>query len=69
MLDRSPQAHRNFSDAFGVYGQLIYAPSQYQVCSDNSQTYALEAANAELRHYLARLARHSRCFSRSHVAL
>jgi IS1 family transposase len=30
---------------------------------DKSQTYSVEADNAELRPYLARLARRSRCFS------
>ena len=37
--------------------------------SDKSQTYSVEAENAELRHYLARLARKSRCFSRCIHAL
>jgi len=37
--------------------------------SDKSQTYSVEAENAELRHYLARLARKSRCFSRCILAL
>ena len=36
---------------------------------DKSHTYAVEADNAELRHYLARLVRRSRCFSRSIHAL
>ena len=31
---------------------------------DKSETYSVEGNNAELRHYLARLARRSRCFSR-----
>ena len=37
--------------------------------NDKSQTYSVEADNAELRHYLARLVRKSRCFSRSLHAL
>ncbi|MBP9502950.1 MAG: IS1 family transposase [Candidatus Promineofilum sp.] len=36
---------------------------------DKSETYSVEAGNAELRHYLARLGRKSRCFSRSIKAL
>ena len=36
---------------------------------DKSETYSVEACNAELRHYLARLARKSRCFSRYVTAL
>jgi hypothetical protein len=36
---------------------------------DKSETYRVEEMNAELRHYLARLARKSRCFSRCIAAL
>jgi hypothetical protein len=36
---------------------------------DESQTYSVEAVNADLRHYLARLGRRSRCFSRCIRAL
>ena len=36
---------------------------------DKSQTYSVEGDNAELRHYLARLGRKSRCFSRCIDAL
>jgi len=36
---------------------------------ENSTTYSVEGDNAELRHYLARLARKSRCFSRCPYAL
>ena len=69
MLDESPQAQQYYSDAFGVYDQLIYDPGQHQALPDKSQTYSVEGCNAELRHYLARLARRSRCFSRCLDAL
>jgi hypothetical protein len=36
---------------------------------DKSETYSVEGTNADLRHYLARLARRSRCFSRCLNAL
>jgi hypothetical protein len=36
---------------------------------DKSHTYSVEGTNADLRHYLARLARRSRCFSRCMEAL
>ncbi len=36
---------------------------------DKSETYSVEGANADLRHYLARLRRKSRCFSRCEQAL
>ena len=34
-----------------------------------SETYSVEGGNADLRHYLARLGRQSRCFSRCFEAL
>ena len=36
---------------------------------DKSETYRVEGDNAEIRHYLARLVRRSRCFSRCIHAL
>ncbi len=69
MLDRSPQAHQYYSDAFSVYETLVYFPGHWRAVDDKSQTYAVEGDNAELRHYLARLARKSRCFSRCIHAL
>lgn len=69
MLDRSPQAAQYYSDGYTLYEALIYAPGQHQAVPDKSQTYSVEADNAELRHYLARLARRSRCFSRCIRAL
>jgi insertion element IS1 protein InsB len=69
MLDHSPQAEQYYSDALPVYRQLLYYPGEHQMMWDKSQTYSVEADNAELRHYLARFARRSRCFSRSVHAL
>ena len=64
MLDRSPQAKRYFSDAFSTYEALVYSPAKHKALPNKSQTYFVEAVNAQLRHYSPRLARKSRCFSR-----
>ena len=69
LVERSPQAAQYYSDDFSTYHTLVYYPGRHAVASGKSQTYAVEADNAELRHYLARLARKSRCFSRSLDAL
>lgn len=69
MLDEMPQATQYFSDDMGTYHTLVYSPGDHQALSDKSQTYSVEGDNADLRHYLARLARRSRCFSRSIHAL
>ena len=62
-LERAPQAQQYFSDAFPVYDTLYYG-APYEMRTDKQETYSVEAVNADLRHYLKRLARKSRCFSR-----
>ena len=79
VVDEAPPALRYFSDGFPTYAQLLYpAGGTYAQVTDKSQTYSVEgryavmpsgAYNAELRHYLARLGRRSRCFSRCIWAL
>lgn len=69
MVDAAPQAAVYFSDDFSTYSALIYTPGSHISMLNKSQTYRVEGDNAELRHYLARLARRSRCFSRSVAAL
>jgi insertion element IS1 protein InsB len=69
MLDTSPQAVWYYSDLFATYKTLLYPPGKHTPMPDKSETYRVEGMNAELRHYLARLARRSRCFSRCIHAL
>lgn len=63
-LDRALGARRYYSDALPVYGTLYYG-APFELRNDKKETYSVEAVNADLRHYLKRLARRSRCFSRS----
>lgn len=67
-LERAPQARQYYSDAFPVYDTLYYG-APYELRPDKQETYSVEAVNADLRHYLKRLARRSRCFSRRIQAL
>ena len=69
VVDDAPPAHHYFSDGFNVYPTLMYAPGKHTVASGKSQTFSVEGDNAEMRHYLARLGRRSRCFSRRIEAL
>jgi len=69
MVDEAPQAKFYYSDLFATYRHLVYAPGRYTPMPDKSETYRVEGDNAELRHYLARLVRRSRCFSRCIHAL
>jgi len=57
MIDHAPQAAFYFSDLFPLYKRLVYTPGLHTPMPDKSETY------------LARLARKSRCFSRSLDAL
>lgn len=63
-----PSARNYFNDAFALYESIGY-PGEHQSLPNKSQTYSVEGDNAELRHYLARLVRKSRCFSRHLEAL
>jgi len=69
LVDNAPQVAYYFSDLFATYRNLIYTPGRYTPMPDKNETYRVEGDNAELRHYLARLARRSRCFSRCIHAL
>jgi IS1 family transposase len=69
IVDKVPKAKWYFSDGLGVYHLLWYHFGRYEVSEGKSDTYSVEADNAEMRHYLARLARSSRCFSRCPYAL
>ena len=63
-----PSAKQYFNDAFPLYDAIGY-PGKHQSLPNKRETYSVEGDKAELRHYLARLARRSRCFSREIEAL
>lgn len=69
ILDSAPPAQQYYSDDFSTYHSLVYYPGRHQAVAGKSQTFSVEGVNADLRHYLARLGRRSRCFSRSPRAL
>jgi IS1 family transposase len=57
IVDHAPKATWYFSDALDVYASLWYHWGRYAVSEGKTDTYSVEGNNAELRHYLARLAR------------
>ena len=73
VIDQVPPTKQFYSDGLAVYRTLIYSIKKldalHEVAPGKSQTYTVEAVNADLRHYLARLNRKSRCFSRCIYAL
>lgn len=68
-LDQGPRAKNYYSDDFPIYARLSYYPGYYWESSGKEETYTVEGVNAELRHYLARLHRRARCFSKNIDAL
>jgi len=68
VIDSAPHAESYFSDAFPTYRELCWWGT-HRSMYDKSETYSVEGDNAELRHYLARLTRKSRCFSKCINAL
>ena len=69
LLNDTPQAVWYYSDLFATYQALLYTPGTHTPMPDKSETYRVEGVNAELRHYLARLRRKTRCFSKCLKAL
>lgn len=68
MVKQAP-AQQYDSDQFPLYDRLSYRRGSHLSLADKSETYSVEGGNADLRHYLTRLARRSRCFSRCLVWL
>ena len=69
LVDQAPKAKWYYSDGFDTYQWLWYHFGSYETSAGKFETYSVEADIAELRHYLVRLARKSRCFSRCSDAL
>ncbi len=68
VIDRAPPPTAYYSDAALFYRELSYWGAHTSMYN-KSQTYSVEGVNADLRHYLARLGRRSRCFNRCTHAL
>jgi hypothetical protein len=68
VIDSAPPATDYYTDGFLMYQDLSYW-GNHKMLKDKSETYSVEGGNADLRHYLARLQRASRCFSRCFNAL
>jgi len=69
LVDEAVKAKQYYSDAFDAYARLYYHGGRCAVSESKTDTYSVEGGNADLRHYLARLVRRSRCFSRCIEAL
>ena len=74
-VDSLPAAERYCSDDLSVYSELLWpltlegSQSEHVISYGKEETYTIEGVNADVRTYLGRLKRRSRCFSRSIEAL
>jgi IS1 family transposase len=70
LVDTLPPAPRYSSDGHAAYQEIVWPQESSHIVSQaKEETYTIESLNANLRTYLGRLARRSRCFSRSLEAL
>jgi len=69
VVDQFPRGTQYYSDHNPIYPGLVYYPGIYNISEGKTAVFSVEGVNAELRHYLARLVRRSRCFSRCPDAL
>jgi len=68
-VDGLPAAPRYCSAGAAIYGKVVWPDASAHVISvGKEKTHTIESLNANLRAYLGRLKRRSRCFSRSLVA-
>lgn len=70
LVDELPSAHRYCTDQFSLYADLDWPEGSSHIISEGKRdTHTIESLNANFRHYLGRLKRRSRCFSRCIQAL
>jgi IS1 family transposase len=64
LVDRVPKAFQFCSDGYASYRQVNYRRSRHLVAHGKSQTYSVEANNAELRCFVSQLVRRTRGFAK-----
>jgi len=69
LVDQVPNTFQFCSDGYAAYRQVNYRRSRHLVAHGKSQTYSVEANNAELRCFVSQLARRTRGFAKSAASL
>jgi len=70
IVDELPAAEYYCSDRAGIYQEVWWPQgSEHLISRGKEHTHTIESINANLRTYLGRLRRRSRCFSRCWEAL
>jgi IS1 family transposase len=65
LVDQVPNTFQFCSDGYAAYSQVNYRRSRHLVARGKSQTYSVEANNAELRCFVSQLVRRTRRFAKS----
>lgn len=70
VIDTLPPAQNYCTDRSPIYPDLLWPQGSTHVVSNaKEQTHTIESLNANLRHYLKRLCRRTRAFSKCILAL
>jgi IS1 family transposase len=64
VVDSAPDAKHYHTDGYWGYVDVAYPGKHVRNIRNKNDTFTVEGVNADLRHYLAVLARRSRCFCR-----
>jgi len=64
MVDSAPAAEKYCTDGWSGYVDVVYPGKHIRNVRNKSDTFTVEGVNADLRHYIPVLRRHSRCFAR-----
>jgi len=65
LVDNAPDAENYATDGNLSYLDVVFPGKHIRNIRDKKDTHIIESINADLRHYIAGLARRSRCFFRS----
>lgn len=65
LVDAAPPAQRYRTDGYLAYCDVNYYGKHIRNAHDKNDTHNVESVNADMRHFIAGLARRSRCFHRS----
>jgi hypothetical protein len=69
MVDNTLQAKEYYTDGGSSYLGVDFMGGHKRNVRDKSETHNIEGSNADIRHYIAGLRRHSRCFFRKEETL
>lgn len=64
VVDHAPDAGKYCTDGYAAYREVVYPGRHIFNSHDKRGTFTVEGVNADLHHYISRLAQRRRCFRR-----